>query len=134
MEHDNPLSHDADLAAGDGAADSGQREGWHGFWIAFIPLTTIGFFVSWVASLGFAMSSDPCLAAGQVGWLCTGWGQQLAGMIPWIGWGLAVASSLVGAAFKRRAAGAPWVGLLIGGALFVIALVSGDFAVESGIN
>lgn len=133
QDSDNAAHRDDETVAGPRSQRTDKTAtGLGGFWGTFALLTVIGVPLSWLGSFIFVMTSDGCLAHN-TGWLCTAWGQQIAYALPWTGWVLAIVASLTGVGLRRRHEGAPWAGLLTGGALYILIIGVGFLAIKTAL-
>jgi hypothetical protein len=97
------------------------RGEWISFWITLGILSVLGAFVSLFIGGVLVMGSDGC-GSESTRFLCTGFGQQTVFLLPWAGWLAAIVLSLATAAAASRRQGSPWLGILIGGLVYVVSV------------
>lgn len=96
---------------------------WRSYWITLAILSVLGVVASLVIGVVMVMGTDGCLASDHQNFICSQAGEQTVFWLPWAGWIGAIVSSAATAGVAARRHGSPWLGILIGGLIYVVAVV-----------
>lgn len=106
------------------ATSENTRESWTGFTVTLCLLSILGFVVNLLASFIFMMATEGC-RDGSGRFLCTGAGAATVPLLPWLGWGTAIAVSIRVSSQAVRRGGSTWTGLPFGFAIYAPVLLVG---------
>lgn len=101
-----------------------------GFAVVLCLLSTLALAVNLCATFVFAIATDRCV--GDLDWfLCSGVGAAVMPLLPWFGWGTAIAASIGVSSRSVRRGGSRWTGLPFGFAIYALVLLVG-YSIATG--